>query len=290
MKFFNNLPKTVFTSSIGDFKISDFFTYLDVEHATIEEGTVTIDNKTTLLEAAYNVYTDSDSFWAIVAANNVINPFFLLEENAVLYIKNNEEKINMTLFPTAGVTSGGVAFPVGSIVLPYIGNTGASYNYGSTGNFQLNGPFALIEETSFYDGSMTIGPQRGGTGPFIRVNTTQDHVAVIQLNSDGSYSSAGNYYTANKTSYLDKILSISTPQDAKIIYRQPASSNSTIDDELPASESEAPAPGPATPTLLVGETSVSVKQYIDTVSKTVQAYVPSQLGLVQSSFITTKYK
>jgi len=96
MKFFNNLPKTVFTSSIGDFKISDFFTYLDVEHATIEEGTVTIDNKTTLLEAAYNVYTDSDSFWAIVAANNVINPFFLLEENAVLYIKNNDEWIKET--------------------------------------------------------------------------------------------------------------------------------------------------------------------------------------------------
>jgi hypothetical protein len=283
MKFFNNLPKTVFTSSIGDFRISDFFTYLDVERTTIEEGTITIDNKTTLLEAAYTVYTDSDSFWAIVAANNVINPFFLLEDNASIYSKNNEEKINMTLFPTAGATTGGVAFPVGSIVLPYIGNTGPAYNYGSTGNFQLNGPFALIEETSFYDGSMVIGPQRGGTGPFIRVNATQDLVAVIQLNSDGSYSSAGNYYTADKTSYLNKTISVSTPQDAKIIYKQPKSSNITIDEEL-----EMVTPGD--PSLLAIETTVSVKQYIDTVSKIVQAYVPSQLGLVQSSFITTKYK
>ena len=283
MKFFNNLPKTIFTSSIGDFKISDFFTYLDVERTTIEEGTITIDNKTTLLEAAYTVYTDSDSFWAIVAANNVINPFFLLEDNASIYSKNNEEKINMTLFPTAGATTGGVAFPVGSIVLPYIGNTGPAYNYGSTGNFKLNGPFALIEETSFYDGSMVIGPQRGGTGPFIRVNATQDLVAVIQLNSDGSYSSAGNYYTSDKTSYLNKTISVSTPQDAKIIYKQPKSSNITIDEEL-----EMVTPGD--PSLLAIETTVSVKQYIDTVSKTVQAYVPSQLGLVQSSFITTKYK
>jgi len=283
MKFFNNLPKTVFTSSIGDFRISDFFTYLDVERTTIEEGTITIDNKTTLLEAAYTVYTDSDSFWAIVAANNVINPFFLLEDNASIYSKNNEEKINMTLFPTAGATTGGVAFPVGSIVLPYIGNTGPAYNYGSTGNFKLNGPFALIEETSFYDGSMVIGPQRGGTGPFIRVNATQDLVAVIQLNSDGSYSSAGNYYTADKTSYLNKTISVSTPQDAKIIYKQPKSSNITIDEEL-----EMVTPGD--PSLLAIETTVSVKQYIDTVSKTLQAYVPSQLGLVQSSFITTKYK
>lgn len=283
MKFFNNLPKTIFTSSIGDFRISDFFTYLDVERATIEEGTVTIDNKTTLLEAAYTVYTDSDSFWAIVAANNVINPFFLLEENAAIYSTNNEEKINMTLFPTAGVTTGGSAFPVGSIILPYIGNTGPAYNYGSTGNFQLNGPFAIIEETSFYDGSMTIGPQRGGTGPFIKVNATQDHVAVIQLNSDGSYSSVGNYYTSDKTSYLNKTISVSTPQDAKIIYKQPKSSNITLDEEL-----EMVTPGD--PSLLVTDTTVSVKEYIDTVSKTVQAYVPSQLGLVQSSFITTKYK
>jgi len=283
MKFFNNLPKTVFTSSIGDFRISDFFTYLDVERTTIEEGTITIDNKTTLLEAAYTVYTDSDSFWAIVAANNVINPFFLLEDNASIYSKNNEEKINMTLFPTAGATTGGVAFPVGSIVLPYIGNTGPAYNYGSTGNFKLNGPFALIEETSFYDGSMVIGPQRGGTGPFIIVNATQDLVAVIQLNSDGSYSSAGNYYTADKTSYLNKTISVSTPQDAKTIYKQPKSSNVTIDEEL-----EMVTPGD--PSLLAIETTVSVKQYIDTVAKTLQAYVPSQLGLVQSSFITTKYK
>ena len=283
MKFFNNLPKTVFTSSIGDFRISDFFTYLDVERTTIEEGTITIDNKTTLLEAAYTVYTDSDSFWAIVAANNVINPFFLLEDNASIYSKNNEEKINMTLFPAAGITTGGSAFPVGSIIFPYTGNTGPAYNYGSTGNFQLNGSFAIIEETSFYDGSMVIGPQRGGTGPFIRVNSTQDHVAVIQLNSDGSYSSVGNYYTADKTSYLNKTISVSTPQDAKTIYKQPKSSNVTIDEEL-----EMVTPGD--PSLLVTETTVSVKQYIDTVSKTVQAYVPSQLGLVQSSFITTKYK
>ena len=30
MKFFNNLPKTTFTTSIGNFVISDFFTYLDI--------------------------------------------------------------------------------------------------------------------------------------------------------------------------------------------------------------------------------------------------------------------
>jgi hypothetical protein len=31
MKFFDNLPKTRFTSTIGNFLISDFFTYLNIE-------------------------------------------------------------------------------------------------------------------------------------------------------------------------------------------------------------------------------------------------------------------
>jgi hypothetical protein len=82
MKFFTNLPKTTFSSTIGSFTISDFFTYLDIESAFIEEGTVTIDNKTTLVEAAATVYQDPNSFWAFVAANNTVNPFDLLADNA----------------------------------------------------------------------------------------------------------------------------------------------------------------------------------------------------------------
>ena len=49
MKFFSNLPKTTFESSIGTFTISDFFTYLDVDNTFIDEATVEIDDKSTLV-------------------------------------------------------------------------------------------------------------------------------------------------------------------------------------------------------------------------------------------------
>ena len=82
MKFFKNLPKTSFASLSGDFIISDFFTYLDVNRNEIDISTVNIDNKTTLIEAAYVVYTDVNSFWAFVAANQTVNPFDLLSGNS----------------------------------------------------------------------------------------------------------------------------------------------------------------------------------------------------------------
>ena len=93
MKFFKNLPKINFTSSIGTYSISDFFTYLDVENAPINEGTINIDDKTTLIEASYKFYSDTNTLWAFVAANNVINPFDLLAPNTITFQKNIADKI-----------------------------------------------------------------------------------------------------------------------------------------------------------------------------------------------------
>jgi hypothetical protein len=137
MKFFKNLPKINFTSSIGTYSISDFFTYLDVEHAPINEGTINIDDKTTLIEASYKFYNDTNTLWAFVAANNVINPFDLLAPNTITFQKSIVGKINLTLFDDPDDVTGGIALPVGSILLPSIGNIGPSYSYGFTGNYNL---------------------------------------------------------------------------------------------------------------------------------------------------------
>lgn len=279
MKFFTNLPKINFSSTIGTFSISDFFTYLDVEAAGVEEGSFTVDNKTTLVEAAATIYQDPNSFWAFVAANNTINPFDLLEDNATDFAEIEQNKISFILFPNANDVTGGSAFPAGSLIFPYTSNTGACYLYGYTGNYDINGPYAIIQSSSYYDGYVTIGSQYNTAVPFINVGTGAEQVVVVQKNSGGTYSWSGVFYATNKKPASNKIEYITNPNDAKVVYREATTANITIDELLPES------------TPIAGATvATTVQQNIDTISKNIQAYVPSELGFIQASFVTTKYK
>jgi hypothetical protein len=280
MKFFNNLPKTTFTTSIGNFVISDFFTYLDITKKQLDTNTISVDDKTTLIEASYQTYTDTNNFWTFLSANKTINPFDLLTLNAFMFSKNNADKINLILLPSPGAVTGGTAFPIGSIIVPATGNTGASYTFGYTGNFNIQGQFALIESTSYYDGNMVIGTQYGGTGPFISVTGTAENVTVLKKNDDETFTWAGTYYTGNKKLYSNKVLSQVLEYDAKVINKESISSNPTLDTYLPSS------------TPLLGITSPVLYTTLQTVknnSKQIQVFIPSQLGVLQSSFVTAKY-
>lgn len=287
MKFFKNLPKFSFTSLAGNFTISDFFTYLDVNRNEIDISTVNIDNKTTLIEASYKVYNDVNSFWAFVAANQTVNPFDLLAPNSTLYAQQNKDHINLLLKPSLGDIDGGIAFPIGSILTPYTGNTGASYELGSTGEFDVNGPFAIVEATSFYDDNMIIGPQYGGT--FITVTGTGPHITVIQKNADGSYTWAGSYYAENKKTAVERIVEIVKPTQALSIYREEVSGNVTVDEVLAEAVPVPDSPLVPVPDVTVQTINYNVQQTVNNIPKQIQAYVPSQLGYVQSSFVTTKY-
>lgn len=279
MKFFSNLPKITFSSSIGNFTVSNFFTYLNVENIFLDVSDIVIDNKNTLVEAGYNTYTDPNTIWSFLAANDTINPFDLLAENTVLFEEENQQKINFLLFPTQGATTGGTAFPIGSIVVPYVGNTGGTAAYGSTGNFDLNGPFTRIQNTLFYDGNMTSGKQFGGTGAFITTGTTYDQVVVFNQNSDGSYSWGGVFYTSNKKAAPDVVVYIEDVEEGKTIVKQQNSSNITVDELLDTG-----------PTLLFQSAeTVTAKQFVDNTSKTIKAYPTNTLGTLRSSFITAKY-
>jgi hypothetical protein len=280
MKFFNNLPKITFATSIGNFLISDFFTYIDITKKQIDTNSISVDSKTTLIEASYQTYTDTNNFWTFLSANKTINPFDLLTPSSFAFSKNNADKINLILLPSPAAVTGGTAFPIGSIIVPATVNTGASYTFGSTGNYDINGQFALIESTSYYDGNMIIGTQYGGTGPFINVNDPPENVTVLQKNNDGSFTWAGTYYTGNKKLYSDKILSQVLEYDAKVIDKESTSSNPTLDTYLSSS------------TPLLGITSPVLYTTLQTVknnSKQIKVFIPSQLGVLQSSFVTAKY-
>jgi hypothetical protein len=281
MKFFKNLPKINFTSSIGTYSISDFFTYLDVEHAPINEGTINIDDKTTLIEASYKFYNDTNTLWAFVAANNVINPFDLLAPNTITYQKSIADKINFTLFDDPDDVTGGIALPIGSIILHSIGSTGPAYSYGYTGDYNLYGALAIVEESSFYDGNMVIGSQVGGPA-FIVVGAPTEKVIALQKNTDGSFTNRLGWYTGNKSYLGDTVVKIVESTDGKIIGKGSASSKVTIDQLLPKSPPIKGATATAT-------TTFTVTQTVADTSKIIQAYTPNELGFIQSSFVTTKY-
>jgi hypothetical protein len=278
MKYFENLPKKSFTSTIGTFEISDFFTYIDSDSISLPSDTVNIDSKTTLLEAAYNIYQDANSFWTFMLANKKINPFDLLQPNTIIFKQNNEEKINFLLyFDQAG--NSGIAFPQGSVIVPYTENSGYSAEWSSVGNFDLYGPLAVIESTSFYDGNMVIKGQKGSTGDFVSPDgPTGDRLCVIYPSATG-YQIQKSVYTGIKKKYLSKINQIKKPEDGKLIFKDKFSSFVTVDEKQPISV-------PVEPTQTK---EISVIETIENKSKNIFAYPPNELGTLQASFITVKY-
>ena len=268
MKYFENLPKRNFESSIGNFEISDFFTYLDNSSVIIDKSNVEIDSKTTLLEASYAVYNDPNSFWLFLAANNTVNPFTLLATNTNIFITENEGKINMGIVNNpAGST--GLAFPEGTIIVPYIANTGDSASYSSIGNFSLDGPLTLVEDTSFYQRQMIIKDQKGGT--FISPNGLT-----------GTYSIQKLLYPTNPKKSIETTLKVELTAEGII-------EEYSYSDKYSSSKSKS-APAPSLDfSGVTGSTEITALQSIELSSKNIPAYVQSQVGLLKSLFVAAKY-
>lgn len=277
MKYFENLPKTTFESSIGSFEICDFFTYIDNAAIPFQTTTVNVDNKSTLLEAAYNVYKDANSFWAFLLANKQINPFTLLALNVNIFVQQNENKINMLLVGnTAGTTS--YTFPKGSIVLPYTSNTGGTYSYTSVGNFNLDGPLSLIESVSFYNGQMIIKDQIGATYTFIQpYGSTGQQLTVVYPIEGGTYGIQTLIYPYD------------TKPATKTVTKTVVVVEGFSEESGPVLESGSYAEELVNQGVCSG-TQITAIQTVETNSKDIFMYLPSDLSSLKSYFVTTKYR
>jgi hypothetical protein len=281
MKYFKNLPKTNFESTIGIFSISDFFTYISPNTDRIQTSAISFDSKTNLLEASYGVYKDVNSFWMFVLANNTINPFNLGSINSSLFVKENKEKTSLELYGnTAGTT--GYVFPAGSIVAPYIANTGGSYSYSSIGNFDLNGPFSIIESAMYIDGTMIIKDQRGATYTFINQDgTTGSQVVVIYRTGTGDYEIQTPLFPTNTKSAINDVVKVEFSDEGYIEeYVNPVS---------PTKGSKGTSTPLALPSLSTGSSEITALQVVEKQSKEINAFVPQQTGTLKSLFISAKY-
>lgn len=283
MKYFENLPKTNFTSTIGDFSVSNFFTYVDTADAYLPTDTITIDSKTTLMEAAHNVYQDPNSFWIFVVANKTINPFTLLATNTNIFIIENENKVD---FKLAGNTAGttGYVFPKGSIIVPYTSNTGSSASYSSIGNFNLDGPLGLIESVSYYNGNMIIKDQVGATYQFILPNgTTGSQMVVLYPIKGGTYGIQTSLYPYKTKKATEKTVEVEVSDVEKI-------------EEFSISETKGRTPStksapPVFPSVEVGVTGTSVTalRTVKLSEKLIFAFNQQTSGQLRSYFKSTKY-
>lgn len=279
MKYFENLPKKTFESTIGNFDISDFFTYVDYSELNLNTSTVEIDSKSTLLEASYNVYDDPNAFWIFLVSNKTINPFTLLATNINLFVTDNENKIDMTLVSSPSGSTG-LAFSEGSIVVPYIANTGSSGSYSSVGNFNLDGPFTLIENTHFYDASMIIKEQQGNT--FISSNgVTSSALIVITPITGGTYSIQKLLYASQTKKAIDAPEKVELSAEGKI-------------EELASSSKYSSSKSSKTSSIEVSTSTsgltLTTLNVIELSSKRIDAIIQSQVGLLKSYFTSAKYR
>lgn len=175
INYFNNISTRSYPTTLGNFIIEDMTSYFTVNDSQFITTDLTIDNTDTLIEASKKVYQDIDSFWLFLFANKKINPFDLLEPNSsvVQSTVSGFTGIGLEVYPAQDAI-----FTNGSLIFPQTTNTGASWEYGSTGEFDLNGGFALIDSYNpfskravikYVQGfTLALGPLYGGGGPVLK--------------------------------------------------------------------------------------------------------------------------
>ena len=282
MKFFTNLPKRAYSTPIGTLNLCDFYSFYNKKLDNKRQTTLVIDNQTTLIEASLSTFNDPDSLWVFLHSNSKINPFDLTKENSTTYVAENEVK---TSFKPLAVTSGGyvpsgVTFnpPAGSILTEYVGATsGNPWEYSYVGNFDLNGSFALVEQSNSYNTSTTVKPSYLATGEEFIYPSASPVSNLTFLYSGDTYFSIKNNVTANNIiKYTDSIeKQFSSKKDKQIITKGGGTKLDTIDNFLPEA--------------FTGSNEITINQSI--ISETKQINVISSLDLPSSlsTLVTPKY-
>lgn len=209
MKFFANLPKKTYTTPIGDISLTNFYSFYKKDLLNKRLINFNTDTKSTLVESALQVYDDTDSFWIFLYCNNKINPFHFNKTNPTLYITTNQNNISFSAISSnTGYYNSGSTFNVtiGSILTKFSSPTGASWSYSSVGNFDLDGPFALVEKLDSYQTKITVKESKNTNGLTLIQPNINDGLTYTFILKGSTYSSLNNKVTNKNTlSYLESI-------------------------------------------------------------------------------------
>lgn len=276
MKYFTQLPQSTFTSTIGNFTVCNFFSYYEFDEKLLNKVQYEVDNKTTLTELSNKIYSDNNSMWLFLLANNTTDPFDLLSTNVSNYVSDYENHITTGLGvdPETDPTTNNIV-AAGSIITEYGNTYGNPWEYSYIGNWDIDGPYTIVESTDYYSGKMVVKEQKNGNviSPNISV---YDSVLVV---SSGITSSI---YSTDDTQYKTKN-KVDTINDKKIIVQE--KSGTIVTDTGNIQPVAAAAPSPTQDT---GATySITNYQFEQAKSKYIQIIPPT--GLVNLTLKTFKY-
>jgi hypothetical protein len=275
MKYFSSLPKRTFSSTVGDFTICDFFTRYEVNYDTALTQDALLDNHSTLIELSRTIYKDNNSIWLLLLANEYTDPFSLAEINTTVYKNNNAEKVSTAFRQKAYVSAAPTVIGTSAIIVPYSANTGSSWSYSSIGNFNLDGPFTLIESTDYYTGKSVLKDQQKQI--FISTGTTSGSETLICIDKplEEDYSIiADQLTTTQKESFINEVSAYEFPEvGAEIEGGQPAYKTTSFT--------------PLPPSAFTGVTQYTTNlDYIKSTNKNLKVFIPSQLSKILSNLIT----
>lgn len=280
MRYFSKLPQKTFTSTVGDFTICDFFTRYEIDFALAETQNTLLDNSHHLIELSQNIYEDNNSMWLILLANKAIDPFDLTSQDPSLYNREYENKITTGL---KGILIASPAVVVGetSIITEYSGTTyGNKWEYTSVGNFDLNGPFTIVESTDYYTGKVVVKESINGTVIDLNGPTGSDSLAVI------SASEVGGTYT-QLSEEITTISKVSTPEDIAVV--EVADEGIAIQVGETQSYPEIPFAQPNPPSTNTGDvTTITNLQYVIDENKYLKVFLPGKLSSIINNLVTFK--
>jgi len=280
MKLFTNLPKKTYSTEIGDISLCSFYSFYNKNIKNQRQISVTIDDKTTLVEASLSTFNDPDSVWVFLHSNNSINPFKLTDYNPTNFISDNETKTSFNSYSTSsGYYVSGITFntPAGSILTPYVGATsGKPWEYSYVGNFDLNSGLALVEKSKSFGQTVTVKPNVDTGENFIYPSASPISNLTFIYKGNTYFSIKNNTTANNSIKYTDSV------------YDQ------TTSDKTKKTNSPAEATG------MADDGSIFFQQQNNTTTTTVQEFVQNQtkqinviaaIDLVSSlsSLITPKY-
>lgn len=277
MKYFKNLPTRTFDSTIGKFIIADFFSYYEINLSSLDTQDYVTDDKSTLIEASQKLYNDNNSMWLFLLANGSIDPFNLTAYNVTLYQEANKDKITTALAKQTINTN--VVAPESSIVAPYSAATGNSWSYSSVGNFDLDGPFALIESVNYKNQQVTIKQQKIETFITPTGSTAGEILSVIEK------SLTGGAYTGITSPVVIK--SKSSKLEQSVLTQNTSNGNINID----ISDVSIPSVGDEDfTTHTTNQNTVTISEYDALVdaNKNIKVFIPYKVNSILGNLITFK--
>lgn len=271
MKYFEKIPQFNYSTTIGEFRISYPFSYYEFDYDNVRKQDYSSDNKSTLLEAAAMVYGDPNSFWVFLLANKTANPFTLLAKNVDKFQKDNEDKLSLELRGTSFVVNSGIRAQ--TIIVGSEANTSADpSSFASTGGFDLNGNFTIVESKNSYNKKIKIKPvvKIKPYGWNITGTSIDGDVNAFNYDKTSGYEkSSETYSTANKLLYSVEE-TFSEIKDTSELF------------QARASEVKTSIGG-------IASTDFSEKEQVISGNKNIKAFLPNELNKVISSLTTIKY-